>query len=136
MVRGATNLLHRAFFRLPVNSIPPTRRDSVTASAIALIAIGLATSRAGEVDWRSAIAALRPADVSAQEKALLDNLERRAQRVLEAIPRARTRDAADRSRPELRRRLLNSLGLLHLPWPPDLRPQSVGTIRRDGYRIE
>jgi dienelactone hydrolase len=87
-------------------------------------------------DLAREIAALRPKDVSAQEKAVLDNLEGRANRALAAIPRARDGREADRARPELRRRLLRSLGIAHLPWPPDLRPRHVGTLRRSGYRVE
>jgi dienelactone hydrolase len=91
---------------------------------------------AGEGDFAQEVAALRPRDVSAFEASMLDNLEERARRALSAIPRARDRRDADRARPELRRRLLHSLGLEHLPWPPDLRPRTVGSIARTGYHIE
>jgi dienelactone hydrolase len=36
----------------------------------------------------------------------------------------------------LRRRLEHSLGFRQLPWPPSLEPRIVGTLRRNGYRIE
>ena len=39
-------------------------------------------------------------------------------------------------RGRLRRRLQQSLGTDRLPWPPALRPRVVGTLPRDGYRIE
>ena len=57
-------------------------------------------------------------DFAREEAAVLDNLEQRANRALAAIPRARDRREADRARPELRRRLLQSLGIPRLPWPP------------------
>jgi dienelactone hydrolase len=98
--------------------------------------MALANAAAPAQELQREIAALRPKDVSAQEKAVLDNLEERADRALAAIPRARDHREADRARPELRRRLLHSLGLAHLPWPPELRPRLVGTFPRAGYRIE
>jgi dienelactone hydrolase len=101
-----------------------------------LIVLTIATSRAPGQDLPREIAALRPKDISAQEKAVLDNLEERADRALAAIPRARDRREADRARPELRRRLLQALGIARLPWPPELRPRIVGTLRRTGYRVE
>jgi dienelactone hydrolase len=101
-----------------------------------LVVLTIATARAPAQDLQREIATLRPPDVSAQEAAVLDNLEARATRALAAIPRSRDRREADRARPELRRRLLHSLGIPHLPWPPDLRPRLVGTLDRAGYRIE
>ena len=68
--------------------------------------------------------------------AVLDNLERRAREALAAIPRSLTARDADRMRGPLRRELERSLGTGRLPWPPALRPRVVGTLRRDGYRIE
>ncbi len=82
------------------------------------------------------IAALRPRDVAAREKEVLDNLEQRAVRALASVPRARTRQEADAARPALRARLEQALGLRRLPWPPVLRPHTVGTLARDGFRIE
>ena len=61
---------------------------------------------------------------------------RRSANALAAIPRARNRQAADSSRPVLRRSCCIRSGLPHLPWPPDLRPRLAGTLARDGYRIE
>ena len=86
--------------------------------------------------WRREVESLRPVGTSAGEVAMLDNLERRAREALEAIPRARTAADADRMRGPTRRRLEAALGLGRLPWPADLRPRIVGTLRRDGYRIE
>jgi dienelactone hydrolase len=103
---------------------------------LVLVALTLATTPVAGQELRREIAALRPRDTSAQESAVLDNLEQRATRALAAIPRARDRREADRLRPELRRRLVHSLGISHLPWPPELRPQLVDTLRRPGYRIE
>ncbi|HEX2523758.1 MAG TPA: hypothetical protein VHP35_16675, partial [Terriglobia bacterium] len=69
-------------------------------------------------DYELAVRALRPADVELQEKALLDSLEQEARVALDAIQHARTRDEANRARPELRRKLEDSLGWRRLPWPP------------------
>jgi hypothetical protein len=87
-------------------------------------------------DWRREVEALRPGDAAGREAAVLDNLERRAREALTAIPRAGTAGDADRMREPMRRRLEQALGLGRLPWPPDLRPRVVGTLRRAGYRIE
>jgi dienelactone hydrolase len=110
--------------------------DVIRSMMMLLVALALAAADAPGRDLQREIAALRPRDVSAQEKAVLDNLEGRASRALAAIPRARDRREADRARPELRRRLLDSLGIARLPWPPDLRPRHAGTIPRAGYRVE
>jgi len=87
-------------------------------------------------DWRREVDALRPNDVTSRSTAVLDNLERRAREALAAIPRSHTARDADRRRGPLRRELERSLGVGRLPWPPALRPRIVGTLRRDGYRIE
>ena len=87
-------------------------------------------------DYERAVHALRPADVKPQEAALLDSLEREARAALDAIQHARTRDEVDRARPELRRKLEESLGWRRLPWPPDLQVEKAGTLARPGYRIE
>jgi dienelactone hydrolase len=103
---------------------------------IALLLVVLLDGPAGRSDLQQEIAALRPKDVSAQERAMLDNLEDRARLALGAIPRARNRKEADGARPVLRRKLAHSLGVTRLPWPPDLRPKLVGTLVRDSYRVE
>jgi dienelactone hydrolase len=82
------------------------------------------------------IEALRPRDVTAREKEVLDNLEQRAVRALASVPRARTRQEAEAARPALRARLEQALGLCRMPWPPALQPRTVGTLARVGYRIE
>ncbi len=87
-------------------------------------------------DYEPAVRALRPADVKPQEAALLDSLEREARTALDAIKHAGTRDEANRARPELRRKLEDSLGWRRLPWPPDLQVETVGTLAKPGYRIE
>src|SRR5579883_2424607 len=106
------------------------------ANLVASLALVLLNGVTPEGGLEAEIAALRPKDVSAQEAAVLDNLEERARRALSAIARARNRQEADQARPRLRRQLLQSLGIPHLPWPPDLRPRLVGTLPRAGYRIE
>src|SRR5882762_9103148 len=81
------------------------------------------------------VRALRPSDVSAGERAVIDNLDARAREVLDAIPR--TPDMLTRSRAEdLRKQLEHSLGFRQLPWPPDLQPRSIGIVQRQGYHIE
>jgi dienelactone hydrolase len=87
-------------------------------------------------DWVRAVEGLRPRNVSAAETAMLDNLEARARAALAGIPRSLTAAAADDARPALRAKLRRSLGLDRLPWPPQLKPRVVGTLRRRGYRLE
>ena len=87
-------------------------------------------------DYEPTVRALRPADVKPQEAALLDSLEREARTALDAIKHARTRDEANRTRPELRRKLEESLGWRRLPWPPDLQVETMKTLAQPGYRIE
>lgn len=87
-------------------------------------------------DWGSAVRLLRPSDTAAQEAAVLDEVQRRAAEALAAIPRAHTQAEADRARPELRRKLRESLGYERFPWPPKLQVRRVGTLERRGYRIE
>ena len=80
--------------------------------------------------------ALPLAGQTAGEKAVLDNLERRAREALAAIPHARTAEEADKARPGLRWQLEKSLGFRRLPWPPELRARVVGVLPRPGYRLE
>jgi len=49
-------------------------------------------------DWAAQVRALRPAGTKAEENAMLDEVQARAQRTLEAIPRAPTGAEADRAR--------------------------------------
>jgi dienelactone hydrolase len=129
-------LSNRSFGAGFLGSLLLATGNSIMANHLALFMIALLDVVAVEADLQEEIAALRPKDVTAQETALLDNLEERARRALAAIPRARNRPEADSARPALRRRLVHSLGLRQLPWPPDLRPKIVGTLARDGYRVE
>ncbi len=87
-------------------------------------------------DLRREVDALRPNDVTASARSVLDNLERRACEALAAIPRSITARDADQRRAPLRRQLERSLGTDRLPWPPALHPRVVGILTRDGYRIE
>jgi dienelactone hydrolase len=96
----------------------------------------LATRAAGADDLRRQVDALRPGDGTAQAAAVLGNLERRARESLAAIPHSLAASDADRRRGLLRQALERSLGSTRLPWPPALQPRVVGTLRRDGYRIE
>jgi dienelactone hydrolase len=87
-------------------------------------------------DYERAVRVLRPADVKAQEAALLDSLEREARTALDAVTHAQTRDEVNRARPELRRKLEESLGWRQLPWPPDLQVETVKILVQPGYRVE
>jgi dienelactone hydrolase len=87
-------------------------------------------------DWEAQVQALRPADTSSQQAAVLDDLEQRARKALDRIPRATTQAEADKARGPLRRRLEESLGFRRLPWPPDLRAAVTGVVPGEGYRIE
>ncbi|MEK7404295.1 MAG: prolyl oligopeptidase family serine peptidase [Acidobacteriota bacterium] len=95
----------------------------------------LCAALAASEDWVQRIRALRPADASRGEAAVLDNLEQRARQALESIPRAATARDADQARPALRRKLERSLGFRRLP-PPALKPRVVGVLDRPGYRLE
>jgi len=87
-------------------------------------------------DWQSDARALRPQDTSAQQAAVLDELEQRARAALDSIPRATTQAAAEKARQPLRTRLEESLGFRRLPWPPDLQATVSGVVPAQGYRIE
>jgi dipeptidyl aminopeptidase/acylaminoacyl peptidase len=81
-----------------------------------------------------ALLATLPAALPAMDH--LDDLERRAVRSLVSIRHARTPQEAAAARPELRRRLEHALGYKKLPWPPKPNGRVVGTVRRNGYRID
>ena len=87
-------------------------------------------------DYESAVRALRPSDVKAQEEELLAGVDREARETLGSIRHAQTREEADKQRPELRRKLEESLGVDRLPWPPELKAQVIGRLTRPGYNIE
>src|SRR3954447_6538997 len=112
------------------------RRSSRLVRAIASLLIVAFAGAARAEDLRRELDALRQDDRTDREAAMLDDLERRAREALAAIPRSRTARDADGRREPLRRELGRSLGVGRLPWPPTLRPRVVGTLRRDGYRIE
>ena len=67
--------------------------------------------------------------------ALLDSIEKETQAAITRIERATTKEAVERARPALRKRLETSLGLQRLP-APDLKPAVIGSLDREGYRIE
>src|ERR1051325_7359058 len=110
---------------------PDCYHNKMRTALVLLIAAAFARSQ----DWDRQVRALRPADVKAQEAAVLDELQQRARAALDAISHARTREEADRARPALRQKLRASLGYGLLP-APDLRPRTVGTLSRPGFRIE
>lgn len=68
-------------------------------------------------------------------EAVLDALEQRARLTLAGIRHPASAAEARTRRPELRRRLRQSLGYERLPWPPR-KARPVGEVVRDGYRIE
>src|SRR5438094_1279882 len=67
---------------------------------------------------------------------VLDLLEARAREVLAAIDHPRDRASWERETLRLRKQLLASLGLARLPKPGPTKLKSVGTLPREGYRIE
>src|SRR6185295_8487023 len=67
---------------------------------------------------------------------VLDLLEARARDALAAIDRPRDRAAWEREKPRLQKRLTDALGLPRLPRPSAPKVRVVGTLARDGYRIE
>jgi hypothetical protein len=101
---------------------------------ILFVLIAAAACRAAALEQK--VRALRPHDTSPGEKAVLDNLEQRARMALASIRHPKTRQEAGARRPALRRQLRRSLGFELLPWPPNLKAQTVGALQRDGYRIE
>ncbi len=68
--------------------------------------------------------------------AVEDALERRVEAAVNRLPHPSTKAAITAARPELRKRLTESLGLASMPWPPDLRATTLGTVPGTGYRIE
>lgn len=108
-------------------------------SGLLLAAAALSLSCAAapaQAEWAAEVRALRPSPSPLQSAAVLDNLERRASRALEAITHPKSAAEAGSARPRLRRLLANSLGHGHLPWPPELDARITGTVFGDGYRIE
>lgn len=101
--------------------------------AIALLGL-IAAAGAGQ-DLEDQIRARRPSDTSAGERAVLDDLEQRAEAALAGVKRARTREEADAARGALREKLKHSLGFELLP-PPPLDARIVGVLTRPGYHVE
>ena len=93
-------------------------------------------SLAGAQDWESGARALRPRDTSAQQAAVLDELEQRARTALDRIPQATTQAEAEKARQPLRARLEESLGFRRLPWPPNLQASVADVVPGAGYRID
>jgi len=81
------------------------------------------------------VRALRPANVEAGERAVLENLDNRARERLAAIPRNSAMLPGSRVA-ALRKQLERSLGFRQLQWPPDLQARNNGVEVRQGYRIE
>ena len=81
-------------------------------------------------DLDTAGRALRPSDTQAAQQAVLDELEQRAKAALDAIPHARSKADAERMRPELRRKLTESLGLSRLG-----KTRSAGRLLRQSVRL-
>ncbi|MBI4877341.1 MAG: prolyl oligopeptidase family serine peptidase [Acidobacteria bacterium] len=98
-----------------------------------MLALVLALALAPE--WAREVEALRPADTSAAERAVLDALESRARETLAALRHPQTRAETEAARPRLRRQLEEALGYRRLP-RSTARPRVTGTLRRPGYRIE
>ena len=107
--------------------------DTIIGRLALSVALGAAAVSAQ--DWEHEVRALRPASTEVREQAFLDYIQKRASEVLKAIHHATTPAEAAAARPELRRRLEESLGFRKLP-PPDPQPRTVGTLERNGYRIE
>jgi dienelactone hydrolase len=89
-----------------------------------------------QADWAAEVRALRPLPNPSLSAAVLDNLERRASRALEAITHPQSAAEVGRTRPRLRRLLAESLGHKLLPPPRALDARITGTVLGDGYRIE
>ena len=85
-------------------------------------------------DLESQVRALRPADISAGERAVLENLDNRVREALAAIPRKPAMLSRDRAA-VMRGQLERSLGFRQLPRPHDLQPRNAGAVTRPGYRI-
>ena len=68
--------------------------------------------------------------------AVLDHLEARAAAELGRIEHAATEEEAATVRREIRALLRRSLGLDRFPWPPDLKPRTIGSLQGEGYSVE
>ncbi len=68
--------------------------------------------------------------------AVLDALEERARVVRDRLQHPARRQDIESASLELRRHLTESLGSRLLPWPPQLRSATTGTIQGQGYHVE
>ncbi len=68
--------------------------------------------------------------------AVMDALQARAQVALSSLRHARSQHEADCARPELRKQLVEALGLKRFPPPQARNPRRTGVLRCDGYQIE
>ena len=110
------------------------RRSSRLVRAMASLLIVAFAGAARAEDLRRELDALRQA-IAPTAKRRCSTTSSRAARPWPRSPVPH----GPRCRPQrepLRRELKRSLGVGRLPWPPTLRPRVVGTLRRDGYRIE
>ena len=91
-----------------------------------------------EVDWDKLAREARQLRTqgSAGGASVLDALEARARHVLEGLQHPTNRETWQQAVPGLRKQLMASLGLSHLPKPLARNVRTVGTIVRDSYVIE
>jgi hypothetical protein len=101
-----------------------------------LVMLLLASAVARSQDLEAQARALRPADPSELSLAADDDLEKRAHEALDGVHRAYRLKDIEEQRPQLRRRLEESLGIKRLPWPPNLQATLTGQTKREGYRID
>ena len=101
------------------------------AGLIAIAVLGLTLAHAQQEDC-----AHPTVRMPLKRDAVPDNLEARAHTALDRIQHPQTRKEVEDQRPGLRDKLRRSLGYNLLPWPPDLRAAIIGTVPREGYRIE
>src|SRR5687768_11875126 len=93
-----------------LHELPRSRNELMRLVLLPVLAIVIA-AEARTQDIEAQVRALRPLDTSAAQTAVLDEIERRAASALGRIHRAATPADVQKARPELRRRLDESLGL-------------------------
>jgi dienelactone hydrolase len=105
--------------------------------AVLLLSLGCSTAPQGESSERlfDRVRALRP-PVPDGDLAILDALESRARDTLTSLRRPEDRPSLEKAVPRIRQQLRRSLGLDLLPPPAAKNVRSVGSVTRDGYRIE
>jgi dienelactone hydrolase len=83
------------------------------------------------------LAAEPPSDTSRGDRMLEAYFHREARRLADAcLADVKTKDDWERKRPELRRQLLEMLGLWPTPPRTDLKPVVVGKVEADAYTVE